>query len=510
MYDKTRADRAVNFIQSLKHIEGVWAGVKFNLMPWQEKIIRDIFGTLNKDGTRQYRTAYIEIPRKNGKTELGSAIALYLLFADSEMGSEIYSAAGDRQQASQVYKVAAPMVRQAEALASRSKIIDSQKRIVYYKNNSFYQVISAESKTKHGFNAHGIIFDELHIQPNRDLWDVLTTSGGTRTQPLVFAITTAGFDRNSICWEQHDYALKILNGIIKDDTFYPVVFGADENDDWEDEKVWYKVNPALGVFRSLEEMRALYNKAKETPALQNTFRRLYLNQWTTQETRAIEMDKWDGTAGIVIPEDLKGKTCYGGLDLATSIDLASFTMVFPVGDYVHVIPKFFIPEDTMREKEKKDRVPYSLWVKQGFVYATPGNVIDFKFIKAKIEEFADYFDIAEIGYDPWNSSMLVQALIEQGMKMIPVRQGFATMSSPTKEFMTLIVSKKLIHGGNPVLRWQADNLQAEQDAAGNIKPSKAKSMQRIDGIVATIMGIERLMRNAQGESVYKERGLIYL
>ena len=231
MYNKEKADRAVNFINSLKLSDGKWYGNHFNLMPWQEKIIRDIFGTIKEDGTRQYRTVYIEVPRKNGKTNLGAGIALYLLFADNEMGTEVYSAAGDREQASLVYNAASSMIRQSPALLKRCKIIDSTKRIVVYSTNSFYRVLSAEHKTKHGVNAHGVIFDELHIQPNRDLWDVLTTSSGTRTQPLIVAITTAGYDKNSVCWEQHDYALKVKNKVIKDPTFYPVIYAAEEGDD---------------------------------------------------------------------------------------------------------------------------------------------------------------------------------------------------------------------------------------------------------------------------------------
>ncbi|GAI76108.1 unnamed protein product, partial [marine sediment metagenome] len=298
---------------------------------WQEKIIRKIFGTVKKDGTRQYRTVYIEIPRKNGKTEMGAAIALYLLFGDGEKGAEIYSAAGDTDQAALVYDAASPMVQQSVALTGYSRILDSRKRIIYPANNSFYRVVSSEAKTKQGFNAHGVIFDELHVQPNRNLWDALTTSGGTRTQPLVIAITTAGYDRNSICWEQHDYAEKVIKGVIKDPSFYAVIYGADKDDDWEDEKVWYKANPALGEFRSIDEMRSLFKKAKEIPALQNTFKRLYLDIWTSQRTRWMEIEDWDATAGMVIEENLKGRPCVAGLDLSSVSDLSVVLLLFQIG-----------------------------------------------------------------------------------------------------------------------------------------------------------------------------------
>ena len=495
MYDKAKADHAVKFITSLKQHQGKWAGQPIKLMDWQEKIIRDVFGTVNPDGTRQYRTVYIKIPRKNGKTEIGAGIALYLLFADNEPGAEIYSAAGDKDQAGKVYEAAAPMVRQSPALLKRAKVIDSIKRIVVHSTDSFYKVISAESKTKHGGNLHGVIFDELHVQPNRDLWDVLTTSGGTREQPLVVAITTAGFDRHSVCWEQHDYALKVLAGIIKDPTFYAVIYAAGEKDDWADEKIWYKANPALGVFRSIEELRALFNKAKEVVALQNTFKRLYLNIWTSQETRWMEIEKWDESEGKVEPEELKGKICYGGLDLSSTMDISAFVLIFPVDGVYKVIPLFFIPADNIEARVKKDGVPYDEWIRQGFIIATPGNVIDYQFIEDTIDKYAKEFEIEETAYDPWNATMLTQRLAEKGMTMVEVRQGFASMSAPTKQLETLILQKKIHHGSNPVLRWMFDNVMVKQDATGNLKPDREKSKEKIDGIVALIMAVSRAMVN---------------
>ncbi len=520
-YFKERGNDAIDFIEFLKHSKGEWYGQDFKLMSWQKKIIRKVFGTLNKDGTRQYRIAYIEIPRKNGKTEIGAAIALYLLIDDKEYGAEIYSAAGDRDQATLVYNAAAPMVRQSSALDRRCKIIDSVKRIVVYSTNSFYRVLSAEHKTKHGVNAHGVIFDELHVQPNRDLWDTLTTSGGTRSQPLVVAITTAGYDRNSICWQLHEYALKVSKGIVKDPTFYSKIYAADENDDWEDEKTWFKANPALdnpsnkrysasaaAPFRSLKEMRDLYNKAKEMPALQNTFKRLYLNIWTSQETRWMDIKKWDATAGSVVEENLKGMKCFGGLDLSSISDITAFVLVFLQEGILKVLPYFFIPEDNMEERIKKDRVPYDVWVREGYIYKTPGNIIDYSFIEAKIDKCAKIFDILEIGYDPWNASMLTQRLADNGMEMIEIRQGMKSLAAPTKQLETLILQKKIHHNANPVLRWMFDNIMVKQDAAGNLKPDKEKSNEKIDGIVALIMAVDRAMRNLDTESVYEDRGVI--
>lgn len=503
------ADRAVSFIKLLKHTKDKWAGVPFNLMPWQEnEILRPLFGCLNKDGLRQYRTCYVEIPRKNGKSEIAAAIALYLLFADGQPGAEIYSAAADRDQASLVFNVAAQMIRQSPALLKRCKIIDSQKRIVVHKTASFYRAISSEAYSKHGFNPSGIIFDEVHAQPNRDLWDVLTTATGARSQPLTFAVTTAGYDRNSICYELHDYGQKILKRVVDDPTFLPVIYSADEDADWTDEKVWAKANPGLGSFRNIDEMRQMCKRAQETPALEMTFRRLYLNQWTNSEVRWMSMSAWDATACMVVPEDLKGRRCYAGLDLSSTTDLTALVLIFPIDDGTYqVIPHFWIPKDTMLEKEKRDRVPYGVWVKQGLVTATDGNVIDYKSIQERLRRYRDDYDIQEIAFDRWGATKLAQDLIDDGFTMVEFGQGFASMSSPTKELMNLVLSRKLIHGGNPVLRWNADNLVVKQDPAGNIKPDKSKSTNKIDGMVALVMALDRAIKHQDDTSVYEQRGM---
>jgi phage terminase large subunit-like protein len=510
-FDADKAERAVRFINLLPHVKGKWAGHPFELRPWQEKIVRDLFGTVNRDGTRQYRTAYIEVPRKNGKTSLAAALALYLLVADGEEGAEIYSAACDREQASLAFNVAAAMVRRQPTLRKMLRVIDSQKRIVHPKTNSFYRAIPADAASAHGYNAHAVIADELHAWPNREFWDVLTTSTGARTQPLVIAITTAGYDRNSICWEIHDYAKKVLDGVIEDPTFYACIYAADPEDDWEDEKVWKKANPALGDFRSLEEMRMLFKRAKEQPSLQNTFRRLYLNQWTSQETRWLDMDKWDASAGLVVPEKLRCRECYGGIDLSATTDLTAVVLVFPMENgTVEVLPYFFIPADTAREKEKRDRVPYATWAKQGFIYLTPGNVVDYSFVEQKIRQLGKEYRVIEWAYDRWNATQLVQRLAEDGAKVVPVGMGYSSLSAPTKYLEALVLDRKLIHGGHPVLRWCADNVMVEQDPAGNIKPSKAKSTQRIDGIVALVLALSRLMLRTQKVNPYLERGLMVI
>ncbi|GIK15010.1 MAG: hypothetical protein BroJett002_37170 [Candidatus Brocadia sinica] len=512
-YDKQAAQRVIDFFtQYLVHVKGRWAGQPFTLLGWERDVITQAFGWKKADGTRKYRTIYVEIPRKNGKTSICGGLALYLLMADGESGGEVYCAAGDRAQASLVYNTAKEMYESSKKLEGRLEVF---KRTMFHEESmSKYEVLSADAPTKHGLNASGIIIDELHVQPNRDLVDVLVTSTGAREQPLAIMITTAGYDRNSICWEYHEYARQVIAGTIKDETFLGVIYAADEKDDWEDEKTWKKANPSLGHTISMEYLRNEFKKAKEIPAYQNTFRRLHLNQWTSQSTRFIDMSSWNESAGIVDKDELQACICYGGLDLASTIDIAAFALVFPPeeeGQAFKALLFFWIPGDNIQEKIRRDKVPYDLWVEQGYIRATPGNVIDYGFIRRDINALKEQYNIQEIAYDPWNATQITLELAEEdGMTMVPLRQGFQSMSAPTKELLKLIVSKQLHHGNNPVLNWMADNMAVKTDPAGNIKPDKEKSTQRIDGIVALIMALDRASRNINVGSVYEERGLLVI
>lgn len=524
-YSAERAQRAVDFIELLPHTKGQWAGQRFKLEPWQaDEIIRPLFGTLNEDGSRQYRTAYIEIPRKNGKSAIASGVANYLLYADGEAGAEIYGAAHTRDQASIVFNVARQMVEKTPTLLKRSRVLDSVKRIIVPGTDSFYRAIPAEDSASHGFNAHGIIFDELHTQKSRDLWDVLTTSTGARHQPLIFAITTAGFDRNSICWEQHTYAISLLKlrGVIPDDwykdipravvddpTFFAYVKAIPEDWDWKDEANWHIANPALGTFRNIDEMRALAAKAKQLPSLQNTFRRLYLNQWTASETRWLDMSAWDHSAGHVDAEALRGRTCYGGLDLSATTDLTAFVMDFPPDreDEGHkFLAHFWIPDEAIEDREKRDRVPYRTWAKQGFVTLAKGATVDYDEIVSYIEAQAALYSLTEIQLDPWGAFDLKNKLDKNDkLTVLELRQNMQNMSAPSKELERLLLARKLEHGGNPVLRWNADNVVVVEDENENIRPSKKRSLQRIDGITAMILALDRAQRHGSGGSVYDKR-----
>ena len=513
-YDKAKADRAVKFIENLCHTKGKWAGKRFWLLPWQEQLIRDIFGIVKPDGYRQFRTAFVEICKKVGKSELAAAVALYLLYADNEPSAEVYGAAADRQQASIVFDVAKQMVEMSPALLKRSKLMTATKRIVNYGNSGYYQVLSAEVGGKHGFSVSGLEFDEIHTQPNRQLYDVLTKgSSDARQNPLHFIITTAGTDRHSIAYELHTKAVDILEGRRVDPTFYPVVYGLKDDEDWEDEANWYKVNPSLGYTVDIERLRDAYREAKQNPADEVTFKWLRLNMWVSSTVAWIpDAIFMKGNEEIDLPA-LEGRDCYGGLDLSSTGDITALVLMFPPRDedekYI-LLPFFWVPEETIPQRVKAASVPYDIWEKQGYLLSTEGNVIHYDFIEKFINDLAEKYHIVEIAVDRWNATQMIQNLEGDGFTMVPFGQGFASMSGPTKDFYRLLMEGQIIHGGHPVLRWMAGNVVVDTDPAGNIKVTKAKSKEKIDGIVAAIMALDRCIRNQtepQG-SVYDERGLL--
>jgi phage terminase large subunit-like protein len=515
-FDEHAADLACAFFEKyLVHVKGEWAGNPFMLEAWQrDGIIRPLFGWKRKDSadpkkcSRRYRTAYIFVPRKCGKSTIAAGIALYLLFADHENGAEVYSAAADREQAAIVFEVAKQMVAANPSLVKRSETF--KRAITVSSTGSSYKVLSADAYTKHGLNAHGIVFDELHAQPNRELWDTLTTSTGARRQPLVVAITTAGYDRNSICWELHSYAKRVAEGSVTDPSFLPVLYGLEDEEDWTSPINWAKANPSLGVSLKREYLDQEFRKAKEIPAYENTFRRLHLNQWTEQDSRWISSDLWDSCDSAVESSALKGKRCFAGLDLASTTDITALTLLFPHEDGTYdVLPFFWIPGENIALRERRDRVPYSAWARERVVYTTPGNVVDYEFIRSKIRELAELYQISEVVIDRWNATQLTTQLMGDGLTVVPWGQGYSSQSAPTKELMNLLMAGRIRHGGNPVLRWMASNVAVEQDAAGNMKPSRRRSTERIDGVVALINALGRASTSPVGqESVYNTRGII--
>lgn len=508
-YDEEAAERAVKFFSTcLTHTKGEWAGKPLALSDWQaDEIIRPLFGWKRADGTRKYRTAYIQIPRKAGKSTLSAGIALYMLLADKEPGAEVYSAAADRDQAAIVFEMARGMVDASEPLRKRTQ--GYKRSLVVPSTASSYKVLSSDAYTKHGLNAHAIIFDELHAQPDRELWDVLTTSTGARRQPLTIAITTAGYDRHSLCYELYDYAVKVRDGIFEDPSFLPVIYEAGQDDDWKAPATWRKAHPGLGVSVREEYFEQECAKAVQLPSYENTFKRLLLNVWTEQDTRWLSMDAWDA-CGEELP-DLEGRICFAGLDLSTTTDITALVLAFPIGGKMHLKSFFWVPRDGIQKRAKRDRVPYDVWVRQGLIEATEGNVIDYDVIRARINELAERYHIAEIAIDRWNATQLATQLTGDGFTVVGFGQGYASMSSPCKELERRILGREINHGKNPVLRWMASNVSVTMDPAGNMKADKAKSTERIDGIVATLMALGRTMESDHDRpSVYETDGIMFV
>ncbi len=490
------ANRAVKFINNLTHAKGArWAKKKFDLRPWQQQIVRELFGRLRDDGTRQYRKAFLALPRKNGKTEIGAAIALYMLVSEPEQGGETYSAATDREQASLVFNVAAQMVRNDPTLSLHCQVTESRRQIIYRPTNSVYRAIPADAPHAHGYNASCLIYDELHAAPNSQLWDVLTTSMGARTQPLTLAITTAGYDRNSICWKVWEYARQVRDGIIPDPSFLPIIFEAPEDADWTDEKVWAAANPALRDFRSLDDMRELFREAQHMPARENVFRQLYLNQWTDSSVRWIASESWDECATDFEPRDLEGRDCYAGLDLAYRDDYAALVLAFPLDDgQFALLPYFWLPEESNRNSRKE---PAASFIRDNLVELTPGASTEFPLIRQRINELQSQFNIRGIAVDPWNSRQMASELLQDGFNVQEFRQNMATMNEPCKNFEALVRSQKMQHNGNAVMRWMVANTVIETDSSGNCRPSKKKSSEKIDGVTSAVMALALATREGQ-------------
>jgi phage terminase large subunit-like protein len=488
----------IAFINGLTHTKGPFARQTFALRPWQIRILKQLFKT-RRDGRRQYRTCLLMLPRKNGKTELAAAVALYGLLADGEAGAEVYSAAADRDQAGLVFGVAAQMVRNDPALAAECYIVESQKRIVHRPSGSVYRAISAEAYSKHGFNASMVIYDELHAAPNRELYDVLSTSMGARAQPLMFVISTAGYDKHSILWELYAHAQKVREHPKLDPTFLPVIYEAPKDADWTSRKVWKAANPALGDFRSLEDLEILAARATEIPAQENNFRRLYLNQWTEQASRWLSLSAWDACLAPIDRAALRGRRCYVGMDLSATEDLTALVAVFPDGyGGFDVLPHFFVPGEKIPDRVRRDRVPYDAWARDGYLTTIPGPTIgDYEAVRLHLEAWRTEFAVEMVATDPWNATSLIYRLEQDGCPLVKVPQTFAGLSAATKSLEKHVLSRTLRHGGHPVLRWNVGNVSVETDPAGNLKPSKKASTERIDGVVALIQAIDAMERNVQ-------------
>lgn len=509
-FDENAAWHIIDFFQFTRHLKGEWAGHPIELESWQQFFLWVAFGWMRADGTRRFRFAYLEIARKNGKTTKAAGVGLYLAFADGEMGAEVYACATKKDQAKICHGAAANMVKMSPDLAEFLTVLNNNINDPH--TLSKFEPLGRDSDSTDGLNPSGAVMDELHAWKTRDLWDVIETGTGSRTQPMIMAITTAGYNRHSICWEKHEYLCKILSGIIADDSFFGMIYTLDDGDNFEDEKNWVKANPNLGVSVKLDDLREAVKRAKESPAAMNSVLRLRLNVWTQAETRWLNIDKWRQCGGAIEPSSLRGRICYGGLDLSSSIDISAWVLVFPPveeGEPYIAQCRFFIPEDNMRLRTRRDRVPYEAWCANGLITATPGNVIDYAWIIDQVQKDAEEYDLQEIAFDRWGATLIYQQLTDLGMQVVEFGQGFASMSPPAKELEKLVLSKMLRHGGNPVLTWMADNVVVVMDPAGNIKPAKDRSLEKIDGIVALIMALDRALHGEKNNQVsrYETEGI---
>lgn len=510
-FDAAAADHFCDFCSRyIRQSKGKWQNQPLELAPWQVQRVRRLFGWRRPDGTRRYRRTFWFVPRKNGKSTIAAAIALYLTTADGELGAGVFCAANSKEQAAEVFA-------EAKNMAEGSPVINSMCEA--YKDSLFVpatlsrlQVISSKPSTAHGKNVHGVVIDEIHEFKTRELYDVLTTASSVRDQPLECVITTAGQDQgaSTICTEIYDYACKVRDGIVEDPEFMPVIFEAGEDDDWTAEETFAKANPMYGITISRTTWESEVRKAKENTGRELAFKRLFLNRWTQSQKKWLDSMDWNACAGPRLSlEQFAGRKCWGGLDLSKTTDLSSLVLVFPREDGGYdVVPFFWCPAEQAERRSRKDRVPYVEWIRQGHLRATEGNVVDYRKLEADIVEISKVVKLQEIAYDRYLAATIVQNLQDDhGITMVEFGQGFVSMAAPSAELERLVIAHRIRHGAHPILRWMASHVVVRVDPAGNMKPDKEKSRERIDGIVGLVMAIGRAMVRTETTSVYEERGL---
>lgn len=505
-FDREEAQRAINFIQKLKHFKGEWAGRYVVLEPWQQFIVWNIFGWKRANGTRRFRYAYVEVARKNGKTFLAAGIGLYMQVADRESGAEVYSAATTAAQSRICFDAACAIVRNT-ALSKRLRV--QAHAIMGIEQLSAFKPLSSAHESQDGFNPSCAIIDEFHAHRDSGVFDVLKSGLGARRQPLMFIITTAGKNREAICYDYRDNVTKILRGINKDDTIFGIIFTLDHVSEWDDPQMWAKANPNLGVSLSADYLANQVDDAKNRPSAHSNVLTKNLNLWVDAETTWILDEKWVACRTTTAIESLVGKPCWGGLDLASVSDITAYVLLFNENGKFQLVPFFWIPEEALEDKITKGNVNFGAWVTAGYVRKTPGNVVDYGYIKAEILKLHEQYKVQSSAYDRWNSSQTIIDLQEQGVNFSKFGQGYGSMSAPSKQFETLVLTGQIEHFDNPVLRWMLASTAISSDPAGNIKPDKRKSSQKIDGIVATIMALGEWLTAAaeKKENVYEKRGI---
>ena len=516
-FDPEAAKRKIRFSQQLKHSKGKWekTGEPITLEPWQQFCDWVVYGWMRCDThSRRFTKSYVEISRKNGKTTWKATNANYAFLMDGEASPEVYCIATKKDQAKIAWEVAESQIRKNKFLRSKTKVFRQNSRINVPGTQAVFRPLGQDSDTEDGQSPYYVLVDEYHAHKSAELLNVMEDGMGARDQALTDIITTAGFDKNSPCYqEERSLIVGILTGTITPvpEDVFGIIFTLDDDDDWTDESVWIKANPNLGVSVSVEFLKSQVRKALATPQKQNSVMTKNFNVWTQAVSAWIGDEAWKACSGKVIENDLFGMKCYGALDLSTSTDITSWTLCFPLsGGRFKYLYRFFIPEENLIERQRRDKVPYTLWVEKGYVTATPGNVIDYDFIEEQIRQDADMCKIQEIAYDPWNSNQIVQHLENDGQNMVAFRQGFGSMSGPSKDFEKRVLARELNHGGNPVIAWMISCTEVAQDPAGNIKPVKPdrkRTGKRIDGVITSIMSLDRAVNGETSGSVYEVRGV---
>lgn len=510
-FDESAAERALKFFSFLRHSKGKWAGTPFTLSPWQAFIIYSLFGWKRMDGTRRFRYAYVEIPRKNGKTTFAAGVALYMMIADGEAGAEVYTGATTRDQAKICFEEAQRMVGKSPQLSSRATVF--ARNIHVTTTASKMEPVSSDAKTLDGLNPHCVVLDEIHAYKNRDLFDIFDSATGARSQPMIFMITTAGFNKEWFCYKYRRDVLSVLSGTVTDDALFGIVYTLDETDEWTDPKVWAKANPNYGVSVYDSYLKDKIYQAQIRPSEQVNVKTKNLNVWTDASKVWIPDEIWQAAGEPLNELDFKTLRCYGGLDLAAVSDFNAWAKIFPDEDgYFNLFMRFWIPEDTVKKRIDAGLHDLQQWIDEGWITTTPGNVADYGQIRDDIVNDFLFFGLESAAYDRnWNSSHIVQEIEseldpvfredEYKSRMTPFGQGFVSMNAPTKEFERLAMQGKIRHGGNPVLRWMLRNVELRTDPAGNIKVDKAKSAEKVDGIVAAIEALaEYLTWNWSGDN----------
>jgi phage terminase large subunit-like protein len=523
VFDQGEAREAINFFSKYcRHHKGEWAGKPLVLADWQSTNIGEIFGWRHQEtALRRFRQAWWETPRKNGKTQVAGGVGLRLLVADGEEGGEVYFTATKRDQAKIGYVAACQMVKRSPGLRKYLNVPKGFLRgatLVCDRLGAKMEPLSADHSTLDGLNPSGDIRDEVHEWKDHGLAAVLDSAMGARRQPLTFEITTAGvYDQTGVGWTRHDYACNVLEGTFDDDAQFAFIAAADEGDDPFDPMTWWKANPNLGVSPKIDYIAGRAEKARRMPTYLNDFLRYHLNVWTQQVTRWLPMDRWNESDPRNLSfegyedwaKSLFGRECYGGLDLASTLDLTAFVLAFPWPDgSVDLLCRFWIPEKTVERYVHEGKRHYQNWVDLGWLTTTPGDEIDYKWIRQEIGKLGEKYEIKEISFDRWGATQLVQGLGEEdGFTMVKCGQGYQSLSAPTKDLEAAVTSRRVRHGGHPILRWNAGNAVVRRDPAGNIKPDKEKAKDKIDGIVAAIMSMSTgLMKPETGGSYLEDGG----